>query len=30
LPSDIQVEALGSVLFKGKQQPIHIFAVKPN
>lgn len=30
LPSDIEVEALGPALFKGKQQPIHIFAVKPN
>jgi len=30
LPGDIQVEALGSTLFKGKQQPIQIFAVKPN
>ena len=28
LPDDIHVEALGSVLFKGKQQPINIFAVK--
>jgi class 3 adenylate cyclase len=28
LPADIQVQALGSVLFKGKQQPIHIFAVQ--
>ena len=28
LPSDIQVEPLGPMLFKGKQQPIHIFAVK--
>jgi len=30
LPSDIRVEALGPILFRGKQQPIHIFAVKPN
>jgi class 3 adenylate cyclase len=30
LPKDIEVEVLGPVLFKGKQQPIHIFAVKPN
>lgn len=30
LPNDIEVEALGPALFKGKQQPIHIFAVKPN
>src|SRR5215216_756490 len=28
LPVDIQVEPLGPMLFKGKQQPIHIFAVK--
>ena len=28
LPEDIEVEALGPILFKGKQQPIHIFAVK--
>jgi adenylate cyclase len=30
LPNDIEVEALGPMLFRGKQQPIHIFAVKPN
>jgi class 3 adenylate cyclase len=30
LPSDIQVEALGPIVFKGKQQPIHIFMVKPS
>jgi class 3 adenylate cyclase len=30
LPADIEVEALGAMLFKGKQQPIHTFAVKPN
>jgi adenylate cyclase len=30
LPNEIQVEALGPMLFKGKQQPINIFAVKPN
>jgi len=30
LPADIEVEALGPILFKGKQQPIHTFAVKPN
>ena len=28
LPADIDVEALGPIVFKGKQQPIHIFAVK--
>jgi class 3 adenylate cyclase len=28
LPADIEVEALGPMLFRGKQQPIHIFAVK--
>lgn len=28
LPADIQIRALGPVLFKGKQQPIRIFAVK--
>ena len=28
LPAEIEVEALGAILFKGKQQPIHIFAVK--
>jgi class 3 adenylate cyclase len=27
LPEDISVEALGPVLFKGKRQPIHVFAV---
>ena len=30
LPADIQAEPLGPMLFKGKQQPIHIFAVEPN
>jgi adenylate cyclase len=30
LPGDIQIEPLGPMLFKGKQQPIHIFAIKPN
>jgi class 3 adenylate cyclase len=30
LPEDIEVQALGPILFKGKQQPIRIFAVKPN
>jgi len=29
LPADIKSEALGPMLFKGKQQPIHIFAVIP-
>jgi class 3 adenylate cyclase len=29
LSADIQVEALGPMLFKGKQQSIHIFAIKP-
>jgi class 3 adenylate cyclase len=28
LPVDIPVEPLGPMLFRGKQQPIHIFAVK--
>lgn len=28
LPAEIKVEALGPVIFKGKQQPINIFAVK--
>jgi class 3 adenylate cyclase len=30
LPGDIEVEGLGPMLFRGKQQPIHIFAVKTN
>jgi adenylate cyclase len=30
LPGDIEADELGPVIFKGKQQPIHIFAVKPN
>ena len=30
LPADIEVEALGPMVFKGKQQPINIFAVKTN
>ena len=30
LSSHIEMEALGPMLFKGKQQPIHIFAVKPD
>ncbi|MGZ9233883.1 MAG: response regulator [Anaerolineales bacterium] len=29
LPSDIRVEALGPMLFKGKQQVVHIFSIKP-
>ncbi len=29
LPNDIAVESLGPVLFKGKQQPVQIFAVVP-
>lgn len=29
LPNDIELEALGPMLFKGKQQPIPILAVKP-
>jgi class 3 adenylate cyclase len=29
LPADIEVQALGPILFKGKEQPIHTFAVKP-
>lgn len=29
LPEDIQAEPLGEVLFKGKEQPIHIFALRP-
>lgn len=29
LPAGIKSEALGPMLFKGKQQPINIFAVKP-
>jgi class 3 adenylate cyclase len=28
LPQDIEVEAIGPVLFKGKQQPINIYAVR--
>jgi adenylate cyclase len=28
LPEDIELSALGPMIFKGKQQPIHIFAVK--
>jgi adenylate cyclase len=30
LPNDIEVKALGPMLFKVKQHPIHIFAVKQN
>jgi class 3 adenylate cyclase len=30
LPNDIEIESLGPMLFKGKQQEIRIFAVKPN
>lgn len=30
VPQAIEMESLGPVLFKGKQQPIRIFAVKPN
>jgi len=30
LSNDIEVETLGPMLFKGKQQAVHIFAVKPN
>jgi adenylate cyclase len=30
LQNETELEALGPILFKGKQQPIHIFAVKPN
>jgi adenylate cyclase len=30
LATDVEVELLGPILFKGKQQPIHIFAIKPN
>jgi adenylate cyclase len=30
LPRDIEVESLGSLLFKGKQQAINTFIVKPN
>lgn len=29
LSGDVDVEALGPMLFKGKQQPIHIFSVAP-
>ena len=29
LAGDIQAESLGPVIFKGKQQPINIFAIKP-
>jgi class 3 adenylate cyclase len=30
LPGKIGVEALGPIVFRGKQQPIHIFAVNPH
>jgi adenylate cyclase len=30
LPNEIECESLGPVVFKGKQQPIQIFAIKPN
>jgi class 3 adenylate cyclase len=30
LSNDIKAEALGPMIFKGKQQPIHIFAIPPN
>ena len=29
LPDDIETEPLGAVIFKGKQQPINIFAINP-
>jgi len=29
LSDELETEALGPILFKGKQQPIHIFAVRP-
>jgi class 3 adenylate cyclase len=29
LPKDIETEALGSMLFKGKQQPVQIYAIHP-
>ncbi len=29
LPEDVEVEALGPALFKGKQQPVNIFSVTP-
>jgi adenylate cyclase len=28
IPDNIETEALGPIIFKGKQQPIHVFAVK--
>lgn len=28
IPEDIETEALGPIVFRGKQQPIHVFAVK--
>jgi adenylate cyclase len=30
LPEEIECESLGQVIFKGKQQPIQVFAIKPN
>jgi class 3 adenylate cyclase len=30
LPQDIECESLGPVVFKGKQQPIQVFAIQPN
>jgi class 3 adenylate cyclase len=30
LPPDIECEPLGPVVFKGKQQPIHVFAIRTN
>ena len=30
LPQDIKCESLGPVVFKGKQQPIQVFAIMPN
>jgi adenylate cyclase len=30
LPKDIEVDPLGAIVFKGKRQPVNIFAVKPN
>lgn len=30
LPDDIESESIGPVVFKGKQQPVEIYSVKPN